>query len=406
MMKTIDQIREEFPILATKVYNKPLVYLDNAATTQKPQQVLDALLNYYTTYNSNIHRGVHYLSQRATEAYEAAREAARAFINAASLSEVVFTRGTTEAINLVAHSFGNRFVQSGDEILLSAMEHHSNIVPWQFLCERKGCQLKVINVLPDGSLDMDDFRRKLNQKTRIVAITHVSNALGTINPIKEIIEAAHQAGAKVLVDGAQATAHMKVDVQALDVDFYCISGHKMYGPTGIGLLYGKETLLDEMPPYQGGGDMIHRVSFEKTTYAKLPLKFEAGTQNIADAIGLHSAINYLTDLGWESIHLREKELLDYGHNALGAIEGLTIYGTSAHKAGVISFLFDGIHPYDAGTIIDKFGIAVRTGHHCTQPLMEHLQISGTVRASFGIYNTTEEIDRLVEAIHKVKVMFA
>lgn len=402
----IEKIRKDFPILQQKIYGKPLVYFDNAATTQKPTKVIDALVNYYTTQNSNIHRGVHYLSQVATMAYEEARNAIKSFVNASSANEIIFTRGTTESINIIASSFTKKFISKGDEILISAMEHHSNIVPWQMACEQVGAILKVIPIKESGELILDAIPALLNEKTKILALTHVSNALGTINPIKEIIKLAHQNNTKVLIDGAQSISHMSVDVQDLDCDFYCFSGHKIFGPTGIGVLYGKEILLDQLPPYQGGGDMIKTVSFVKTVYGDLPLKFEAGTQNIADAIALKVAIDYILETGFENIEKQENKLLKYATSRLSEIEGVKFYGTAANKASVVSFLIDNIHPYDAGTIIDKFGVAVRTGHHCTQPLMDSFHIPGTIRASFAFYNTEKEIDVLIEAIKKVKIMFA
>ncbi|MBU1718464.1 MAG: cysteine desulfurase [Bacteroidetes bacterium] len=400
----IRKIREQFPILAQQIYGKPLVYFDNAATTQKPLRVINKLTGYYSTINSNIHRGVHRLSQEATEAYESARLEVKKFLNAASAHEVIFTRGTTEAINLVAFSFGKKYLNAGDEILLTGMEHHSNIVPWQMIAEEKGAFVKHVPVDDRGCLDLEDFRKMITPRTKIVALTHVSNALGTINPVREVIELAHSMGVPVLIDGAQAASHIPVDVQAMDCDFYCLSGHKMYGPTGIGVLYGKEKWLDEMPPYQGGGDMIDTVSFEKTTYAGLPLKFEAGTQNIGDAIALKEAILFLSETGLAEISRHEDELLHYATEKLIAIGDVTLYGTAPQKTGVLSFLINGVHPYDAGTIIDKFGVAVRTGHHCAQPLIDRFQIPGTVRASFAVYNTKEEVDVFITAVRKAKLM--
>ena len=404
-MIDLTKIRAEFPILSQSVNNMPLIYFDNAATTQKPKVVINSLVDYYSTINSNIHRGVHHLSQLATEAYENARIALTSFINATETAEVVFTRGTTEAINLVAYSFGERFIKLGDEVLISAMEHHSNIVPWQMMCEKHGATLKVIPINENGELDFAIFQTMLSEKVKIVAITHVSNALGTVNPIEEIIKLAHSYNAAVLIDGAQATAHIKVDVQALDCDFYCLSAHKMYGPTGIGALYGKRSWLDEMPPYQGGGDMIDKVTFAKTTYAALPLKFEAGTQNIADAIAFVEAIKYINAIGIDNIANYEHELLQYATEKLIRLDGMKIYGTAANKSAIVSFILDKIHPYDMGTILDKLGIAVRTGHHCTQPLMDYFKIPGTVRASFAFYNTKDEIDTFVEGVKTVQAMF-
>jgi len=403
-MLDINKIREDFPALHQLVYKKPLVYLDNAATTQKPKVVIDTLLDYYTTQNSNIHRGVHYLSQKATAAYEDARRVIQQFINSEHSHEIIFTRGTTESINLVASSFAKRFLKKGDEILISAMEHHSNIVPWQMVCEEKQASLKVIQFNEDGELLLDEFEKLLNEKTKLIAITHISNALGTVNPIKEIIKIAHRKNIPVLVDGAQAVPHMKVDVQELDCDFYCFSGHKMYAPMGVGVLYGKEKILNELPPYQGGGEMIKEVTFEKTTYNELPFKFEAGTPNVGDGLGLAAAIKYLEIFGMDTIHKHESELLSYATKKLLEIEGLKIIGTAKNKAAVISFLVGKIHPYDLGTILDKMGIAVRTGHHCAQPIMDRYGIPGTVRASFAMYNSMEEIDTFVEGVIKAKNM--
>ena len=396
--------RADFKILDQKIYGRQLVYLDNAATTQKPQVVLDALNGYYETINSNIHRGVHYLSQRATDEFEAAREAVRRFINARHAYEVIFTRGATDSMNLVAASFGRTFLQAGDEIVISEMEHHANIVPWQFLCEDRGCVLKVLPFNEKGELCVDQFDQLITPKTKIVAVTHVSNSLGTINPVKEIIEIAHKRGVPVLLDGAQAVSHCKVDVQALDCEFYCFSGHKMYAPMGIGVLYGKEEWLNKMKPYQGGGEMIKQVTFAKTTYNDLPFKFEAGTPSVGDAMGLKTAIEYMENIGIENIAAYEKELLDYAEERLSAIEGLRIYGQAAQKAAIVSFNIDKIHPSDIGAIIDKLGVAVRTGHHCTQPIMDHFGIPGTVRASFALYNDKKEIDDLYEAVYKAKNM--
>jgi len=403
-MLDINKIREDFPALHQLVYKKPLVYLDNAATTQKPKIVIDTLLEYYNKQNSNIHRGVHYLSQQATNAYEDARRVIQKFINAAHSHEIIFTRGTTESINLVASSFAKKFLNKGDEIIISAMEHHSNIVPWQMACEEKQAILKVIPFNDAGELLIDEFEKLLNNKTKLIAIAHISNALGTINPIKEIIKTAHGKNIPVLVDGAQAVPHMKIDVQELDCDFYCFSGHKMYAPMGVGVLYGKEKMLEELPPYQGGGEMIKEVTFEKTTYNELPFKFEAGTPNVGDGLGLAAAIKYLETFGMDAIHKHESELLLYATKKLLEIEGLRIIGTAKNKAAVISFLVGKIHPYDLGTILDKMGIAVRTGHHCAQPIMDKYGIPGTVRASFAMYNSMEEIDTFVEGVIKAKSM--
>lgn len=400
----IDKIREDFPILKQNVYGKQLVYLDNAATTQKPQAVIDSIVNYYTNINSNIHRGVHYLSQQATYAFEEARIAVQKLINAENSYEVVFTRGATESINLVASAFGNKYLGKDDEVFISAMEHHSNIVPWQMICESKGAKLKVVPFNEKGEIDINAFSLMLNERTKIVAIAHVSNALGTVNPIKELIEIAHKKNIAVLIDGAQAVPHMKVDVKELDCDFYCFSGHKMYGPMGIGVMFGKEKWLQDMPPYMGGGEMIKSVTFEKTVYNDLPFKYEAGTPNVGDGLGLHAAIKYIHEIGYENIEKYEHELLLYATEKLKEIDSLKIYGTAEKKSGVISFLVGKIHPYDMGTILDKLGIAVRTGHHCAQPLMDIYNIPGTVRASFAIYNTKEEVDMLVEGIKKAKQM--
>ncbi|MBO4307764.1 MAG: cysteine desulfurase [Bacteroidales bacterium] len=399
-------IRSQFPILDQKIYNKPLVYFDNAATTQKPKSVIDALCNYYLTLNSNIHRGTHHLAAEATDRYEQTRRAVQSFIGARHSHEIVFTRGTTESINLVASSFGNRFLHQGDEVIVSAMEHHSNIVPWQLSCERHGATLRVIPFNDDGVLDIEAFKTLLNDKTRIVAVNHVSNTLGTINPIAEIINISHQAGVPVLIDGAQAISHMAVDVQQLGCDFYCFSGHKMYGPMGVGVLYGREELLEEMPPYQGGGEMIKDVTFEKTTYNELPFKFEAGTPSVGDVLGLHAAIDFMNATGIETIASIEAELTQYATESLQTIENLRIYGTAPQKTSVISFLIGESHPYDVGTLLDKFGIAVRTGHHCTQPIMDRFGIPGTVRASFAVYNTKEEIDALTAALQRIAPMLA
>ncbi len=405
MLTDIETIRNDFPILHQMVNKRPLVYFDNAATTQKPSEVTEALADYYNRYNSNIHRGVHYLSQIATEAFESTRQNVRAFINARDAHEVIFTRGTTESINLVASSFCRKFVGNGDEIIVSEMEHHSNIVPWQIACEERGAILKVIPFDEHGILKIEKLEELITPKTRLIAVTHVSNALGTINPIKQIIDMAHSKGVKVLIDGAQAISHLSVDVQALDCDFYCFSGHKIYAPMGIGILYGKEELLNQMPPYQGGGEMIKTVTFAKTTYNELPYKFEAGTPSVGDVIGLDVAIKYVQKLGMENIAKYEDDLLQYCTQELLKIEGVSIIGTAAQKTSVVSFMIKNIHPYDAGTIIDKLGIAVRTGHHCAQPVMDHFKIPGTIRASFAFYNTKEEIDRLIAAVKQVKEMF-
>jgi cysteine desulfurase/selenocysteine lyase len=405
MLIDIEAIRNDFPILNQMVNKRPLVYFDNAATNQKPTEVTNALADYYNRYNSNIHRGVHHLSQIATEAFENTRQNIRSFINAKNAYEIIFTRGTTEAINLVASSFCSAFVSKDDEIIVTEMEHHSNIVPWQMACEREGAQLIVLPFNNQGVLEIDQLESLITPKTRIIAVTHVSNALGTINPIKKIIEIAHAKGVKVLIDGAQAISHIAVDVQDLDCDFYCFSGHKIYAPMGIGVLYGKEELLNQMPPYQGGGEMIKEVTFAKTTYNELPYKFEAGTPSVGDVIGLDVAIKYVQNIGLENIAQYEDELLQYCTQELLKIEGITIVGTAIEKTSVVSFTMKNIHPYDAGTIIDKLGIAVRTGHHCAQPVMEHFHIPGTIRASFAFYNTKEEIDRLISAVKQVKEMF-
>jgi cysteine desulfurase/selenocysteine lyase len=390
--------------LKTTVNGKPLVYLDNGATTQKPLAVINAITDYYTLKNSNVHRGVHHLSQVATDAYEITRKKVKHYINAAHEHEIIMTSGTTHGINLVSSCYGKQFVKAGDEIIISAMEHHSNIVPWQMLCEERNATLKVIPVSDEGELDMSAYQSLLNDRVKMVAVTYVSNTLGTINPVKEIIKLAHEYGIPVLVDGAQAIQHIAVDVQALDVDFFVFSGHKMYGPTGVGVLYGKEKWLETMPPYQGGGDMIKEVKFEKTTYNELPFKFEAGTPNIEAGICLANAIDYINEVGLNNISLYETELLKYATQVLSDVEGIRIIGTSKEKSSVISFLLDGAHPYDVGVILDKLGIAVRTGHHCTQPLMERFAIPGTVRASIAMYNTKEEIDTLALAIKKAASM--
>lgn len=396
------KVREDFPVLNQQVHGKPLVYLDNAATTQKPLPVIEAISHYYRADNSNIHRGVHALSERATEAYEKSRIAAQKFVNAAESREIIFLRGTTEAINLVAQTYGRKNVASGDEVLITAMEHHSNIVPWQMLCNEKGARLRVAPINDRGELVLEEFEKLLGPRTKIVAVGHLSNALGTINPVKQITRMARARGIPVLVDGAQAAPRMKVDVQDLGCDFYAVSGHKMYGPTGIGFLYGKASLLEAMPPYQGGGDMIASVTFDKTVYNRLPYKFEAGTPNIAGSIGLGAAIEYLNQLGLENIEQHEADLLGYATEQVRRIPGVTIIGTAGEKAGVLSFVMGEIHPHDIGTILDSEGIAVRTGHHCAQPVMQRYAIPATARASFGLYNTREEVDALMRGIHRVK----
>ena len=404
-MFDVQKIRADFPILTQIVNGKPLIYFDNGATSQKPQVVIDAISKYYQEINANIHRGVHTLSQLATDAYEQSRITIQHHINARHAHEVLFTSGTTQGINLVTNGFA-ALLKAGDEVLVSALEHHSNIVPWQMLCERTGAVLKVIPMNEEGELIMADFDRLLSEKTKIVTVNHISNALGTINPIKYMIDKAHEFGAAVLIDGAQAVPHLKPDVQALDCDFYAFSGHKMCGPTGTGILYGKETWLNKLPPYQGGGEMIKEVTFEKTTYAELPHKFEAGTPHIAGGIALGSAINYMNGIGFENIQKQEKELLTYATQQLLEIEGLKIFGTAKEKTSVISFNIEGIHPYDIGSIVDKLGIAVRTGHHCAQPIMNFFNIPGTIRASFAFYNTKEEIDTFVAAVQKAKTMLS
>jgi cysteine desulfurase/selenocysteine lyase len=404
-MFDIQKIRADFPILSRQVNGKPLVYFDNGATTQKPQVVIDAIATYYQEINANIHRGVHTLSQLATDAYEASRTKIQNHINAQFPHEVLFTSGTTHGVNLVANGFAS-LLKAGDEVLVSALEHHSNIVPWQLLCEKTGAVLKVIPMNEKGELVMEKFDQLLSDKTKIVTVNHISNALGTINPIKYMIDKAHQFGAAVFIDGAQAVPHLKPNVQELDCDFYAFSGHKLCGPTGTGILYGKEAWLNKLPPYQGGGEMIKEVTFEKTTYAELPHKFEAGTPNIAGGIALGTAVDYMNSVGFENIQKQETELLHYATEQLLAIEGLKIYGTAEAKTSVISFNIDGIHPYDIGTIVDKLGIAVRTGHHCAQPIMNFFEIPGTIRASFAFYNTKEEIDVMVEAVKKAKMMLS
>lgn len=404
-MMDINNIRADFPILQREVNGKPLIYFDNAATSQKPQQVIDAIVDYYSNYNANIHRGVHALSQEATDLFEGAREKVRAFFNIPQAKQVIFTAGNTHSINAVA-SGAHVFVKKGQDIIVSAVEHHSNIVPWQMLCERVGAHLKVIPVLDNGELDMETYHNLLSENTAFVVVNHVSNALGVTNPVEEIITAAHAVNALTLIDGAQSCGHMKLDLQSLNADFYTMAGHKMCGPTGIGILYGKEDLLNQLPPYQGGGEMIDQVSFEETTYAGLPHKFEAGTPNIAGGIALGAAIDYLNEIGMEHIAAYEHELLEYGTEKLKAIEGLTIYGDVSNKAAVISFNVSSLHPYDIGTIVDKLGIAVRTGHHCAQPVMDRFQIPGTIRASFAFYNTKEEIDIMVQALQRAVNMLA
>jgi len=396
---SVQAVRSLFPALNQTVFGKQLIYFDNGATSQKPQVVLDTLAKYYALENANIHRGVHYLSQQATTAYEAARKQIQQYIGAGAPEEIIFTKGTTDSINLVAFSFGER-LNAGDEILISAMEHHSNIVPWQLLCERKGCVLKVIPITKKGELDLEAFDKLLNERTKLLAITHISNTLGTINPVKELISKAHLFGAKVLLDGAQSIQHLSIDVKDLDCDFYTFSGHKVFGPTGIGVLYGKAALLDSMPPYQGGGDMIAKVTFERSTYNTLPLKFEAGTPHIAGAIGLGSAISFLQSIDMEAAAKHEHDLTTYAQGILDTFEGLQLIGEANNKTSVVLFIIDGMHPFDIGTLLDKQGIAVRTGHHCTQPLMDFYQIPGTVRASFAFYNTREEIDTFITALQR------
>lgn len=395
----VREIREQFPALRQQIYGKNLIYFDNGATSQKPQIVLDAINKFYSKENANIHRGVHYMSQRATTEYEASRVRIQKYLNARKSEEIIFTKGTTDSINLVAFSYGE-LLQAGDEILISAMEHHSNIVPWQMLCLRKGLVLKVAPINKRGELIMEEFDKLLSKKTKLVAFTHISNTLGTINPIKEIIDKSHAVGAKVLIDGAQSIQHIKVDVKALDCDFYVFSSHKVFGPTGIGVLYGKEDLLDRMPPYQGGGDMISKVTFERTTYNELPFKFEAGTPHIAGGICLGTAFEFMESLDFEAVEKHERELAKYAEDILDTFEGLHIIGEAKNKTSVVSFTVDGLHPFDIGTLLDKQGIAVRTGHHCTQPLMDFFKIPGTVRASFAFYNTKQEIDTFVEAFEK------
>ena len=405
-MLNIPQIRADFPILSEQIRGKQLVYLDNGASTQKPQTVIDAESYYYEHQYANIHRGVHYLSQIGTDLYEQVRRQIQQLIHAKHEHEIIYTKGTTNAINLVAYTFGRKFIQEGDEIVVTEMEHHSNIVPWQMLCEEKKCVLKYIPLQPDGSIRLEDAEQLITPKTKLVSVTYVSNALGTINPIQELIALAHKNGAKILIDAAQAIQHFTIDVQALNCDFLVFSGHKIYGPTGTGILYGKEDILNAMPPFEGGGDMIKTVSFKGTEFNDLPFKFEAGTPNIAGCIALGTAIEYVQQLGLENIRQYETELLDYATAQLSQIEGLKIYGTAAHKSSVISFLLDGIHPYDVGVILDNMGIAIRTGHHCAQPVMDHFGIPGTCRATFAFYNTKEEVDALVAGILKAKKMLS
>lgn len=404
-MYQIEDVRKDFPILSKTIYNKPLVYLDNAATTQKPLSVIEAMNNEYLNVNSNVHRGVHWLSQQATELHESARETLSKFINAKSTNEIIFTRGTTESINLVASSFVEGFMNAGDEVIVSEMEHHSNIVPWQLQMARKGIALKVAPIDDEGNLDMEAFKKLFSERTKLVSIAHVSNVLGTVNPIDEIIQFAHSQGVPVLVDGAQSAPHFAIDVQAMDCDFFALSGHKMYGPTGIGVLYGKEEWLDCMPPYQGGGEMIETVSFDKVTFEKPPLKFEAGTPDYVATHGLATAVDYLLDLGMDNIQKHEAMLTKYAMEQLSTIKDIRFIGTPRQKDAVVSFLVGDIHPFDLGTLLDRLGIALRTGHHCAQPLMQRLGIQGTVRASFGLYNTKEEIDVLVKGIERVAAMF-
>jgi cysteine desulfurase/selenocysteine lyase len=406
--RTLDMraLRDDFPILAERVHGKPLVYLDNAATTQKPRAVIERMSRFWAHENANVHRGVHLLSERATDAYEQARETARRFVNAADAREIVFVRGTTEAVNLVAATYGRTHVGAGDEVLVTAMEHHSNIVPWQMLCEERGARLRVAPITDEGELRLGDFEALLSERTRIVALVHVSNALGTINPVGEVVAAAHRRNIPVLVDGAQAVAHLPVDVRALDCDFYAFSGHKVYGPTGIGVLYARASLLDDMPPYQGGGDMISSVTFERTLYNVPPYKFEAGTPNIAGAVGLAAGLDYVETIGRTRIGAHEEALLEYGTEVLSRVSGLRFTGTAPHKTGILAFVLDGVHPHDIGTILDREGVAIRTGHHCCQPLMDRLGVPATARASLGLYNTHEEIDALAAALHKVREVFA
>jgi cysteine desulfurase/selenocysteine lyase len=402
----VDRVRADFPILRNNVYGKPLVYLDNAATTQKPQVVIDALTRYYSENNSNIHRGVHALSLRATDAYEAARETVRSFLGAANTDEIVFVRGATEGINLVAATFGAATVGAGDEVVITNLEHHSNIVPWQIICNAKGAHLRVAPMNDRGELDVEAYEKLLTPRTRIAALSYVSNALGTINPVEDMIRMAHERGIPVLIDAAQAVPHLPVDVQALECEFLAFSGHKIYGPTGIGALYVRRDILEAMPPYQGGGDMIATVTFEKTTYNRIPHKFEAGTPNIAGAIGMGAALDYVSGLGWDGLIAHEEDVVRYAADAIGALDGVRLIGTPKHRAGAVSFYIEGVHPHDAGTILDREGIAVRAGHHCSQPVMDFFGVPATVRASFGLYNTRSEVDHLVRGVKKVQEVFA
>ena len=404
-MYDVNRVREDFPILSREIYGRPLVYLDNGATTQKPRQVVEAMVDEYYNVNANVHRGVHFLSQQATDLHEASRETVRRFINAQSTSEILFTRGTTESINLLAFSFGEAMVKEGDEVVVSAMEHHSNIVPWQMMCERKGAQLRVIPMTDEGELQLEALEELLHERTRIVCCTQVSNVLGTVNPVKEVVRRAHERNIPVLIDGAQSVPHMKVDVQDLDCDFFAFSGHKVYGPTGVGVLYGKEVWLEKLPPYQGGGEMIKNVSFEKTTYNDLPYKFEAGTPDYVATHALATALDYVSGLGMENIEAHEQELTHYALERMQQIEGMHIFGGAKERDAVISFQVGDIHHLDMGTLLDRLGIAVRTGHHCAEPLMRRLGIEGTVRASFGLYNTKAEVDALVEGIERIRRMF-
>lgn len=405
MNTDVNTIRKDFPLLQRQVYNKPLIYLDNGATTQKPVSVINCMHDFHRYKNSSIHRGVHYLSEQATEEYEHARKTVQLFLNAAHQHEIVFTAGTTGSINGIAFSFGEKYINEGDEIIISEMEHHANIVPWQMLCERKKARLKIIPFSDDGSLQTEKIDQLITRKTRLISVIHISNVLGTINPVEEIIRKAHTFNIPVLVDGAQSVQHAPVDVQKMDCDFFVFSGHKIYGPTGIGVLYGKEKWLEELPPFQGGGDMVDIVTFEKTTYNRLPFKFEAGTPNYIGAIGLAEALNYVSALGMDNIMAHEQQLLDYGTTRLNELDYVTIYGTARPKSSILSFNIKGVHPYDAGMVMDKMGIAVRTGTHCAQPVMQHFGVDGTIRASLALYNTIEEIDALVESIKKVKTMF-
>ena len=402
----IQYIRKQFPVLAQTVRGKPLVYLDNAATTQKPQVVLDTLFRYYTAENANIHRGVYELSQNATRAYEGARSKIAAFLNAAEPAEIIFTRNATEGINLVAQTFGRSKVGAGDEVVISGMEHHSNIVPWQLLCEEKGARLRVVPITDDGELMLEELSSLLGPRTKLVSIVHMSNSLGTVNPVRQVVELAHKFDIPVLIDGSQAAYHMSVDVRALDCDFYVVTGHKLYGPTGIGVLYGRRSLLDAMPPYQGGGDMISSVTFERTTYNELPHKFEAGTPHIAGAIGLGAAVDFIADVGFGAIAAHERQLLEYATTALSGVPGLRLIGTAREKASILSFVLEGVHPHDVGTVVDTEGVAIRTGHHCTQPVMDRFGVPATARASLAMYNTTDEVDHLVMALAKVREVFA